>query len=237
MDFFKSVLEEMPQMIDRIFVSTEPFTEQGRGVRSPEECFQYCLQVSLNADRFLLLGFRADEMPKPLIHVHRATELVLRSEPSDDIVDFFIEIEWSAAIVEETIGALEAIGANEHARFLAALHQYLMGRGYSVKRSDIDEINEVVAQAAQDHLSPEILQKRYGNFGVDGDNDLDRRWRTICLQAVKYMDGWTNIVRVPDGAHNDAELQKYFESKPEIAQRLSEIEKENSRPPQTSRWW
>lgn len=227
----------MAQIIDSILVSTEPFTEQGRSERSPEECFQYCLQVNVYAERLSLLGFRDDELPKPLIHVHRVTELVLRSEPSDDILDFFIEINWSHAVVEETIAALEAIEASEHMRFLAALHQSLISRNYSVKRSDIDEISEVIANATQDHLSPEILQKRYGDFGVNGDGDMDRRWRTICLQAVRYMDGWTNIRRVPDGAYNDAELQKYLESKPAIVERLKQIERENSRPPQTSRWW
>jgi hypothetical protein len=227
----------MSQIIDCIFVSTEPFTEQGRHQRSPEECFRYCLDVDIYATRLSLFGFRDNEVPKPLIHVHRVTELVLRTEPCDDIVDFFVEIKWSQAVVEETIDALQEIGADAHARFLSALHHHLKSREYKVKRSDLDQIYEVAAKAAQNHLSANVLQERYGNFGVDGDDDLDRRWRSICLQAVRYMDGWTNIKRVPNGAHNDAELKKYFDARPEILQRLKEIEKENSRPAQTSRWW
>ncbi len=88
----------------------------------------------------------------------------------------------------------------------------------------------------EEHLSEDILERRYGEFAIDGD-DTDRKWRSICLEAVRYMEGWTNIKRIPKGPHNDAELQKYFASKPAIVQRLKQIEEDGSRPPQTSRWW
>jgi hypothetical protein len=227
----------MSQIIDCIFVSTEPFTEPGRCDLSPEECFRFCLGVNLYATRLSLFGFRDDEMPRSLIHVHRVTELVLQTEPCDDIVDFLVEIKWSQVRVEETIKALEQIGADAHARFLTALHHCLKSFEYKVKREDLDQIYEVIAKAAEDYLSAEILETHYGDFGVNGDDDLDRRWRSICLQAVRYMDSWTNIKRVPNGAHNDAELQRYFDSRPAIVERLKEIEKDNSRPAQTSKWW
>jgi len=182
----------------------------------------------------MLLGFRNDEMPRSLIHVYRVTELVMRTEPVDDVVDFLVEVEWSQALVEETIEALDEIGADAHARFLTALHLYLKGIQYKPPKN-LDEIYKVIAKATEDHLSSDILQKRYGNFGVNGDRE--RRLYSICLHAVEYMEGWTNIERVPGGAHNETELQKYFASEPAILQRLEEIEKNNSRPAQTSRFW
>jgi hypothetical protein len=219
------------EIIDCVIVSTEPYTEPGRSNRSAEECRQYCEDVHTFVFRLTDLGFRDDDMPRPLLHVYRVTELVYRSEPVDDVLDFLIEIKWSKTLVEETINALEEIGADAHARFLTDVHQYLQSREYKPPtRKNVDEICEVIEKATEDQLSADILQQRYGNFGVDGDSDWERRLYSICLHAVNYMDGWTNIKRVPGGAHNDAELEKYFASRPEIVRRLKEIEKENARP-------
>jgi ankyrin repeat protein len=219
----------MPQIIDCIFVSTEPFTEQGRRDRTPEECFRFCLEVDVYAGRVAQFGFRGDEIPKPLAHVHRVTELVLRVEPCDDLEDFFNEIEWSEAVVEETIEALDAIGADDHARLLATVGDYLKGIEYSVQRSSLDTIREVIANAAEEHLSVGALEKRYGNFGVNDDGDFDRKWRSICLQAVRYMDSWKNFKRVPDGPYNQAELTRYFNSRLALARSLA-AEGESSLP-------
>jgi hypothetical protein len=218
----------MPQIIDCVFVSTEPYTELGRGDRSPEECRRFCLDVNSYATHLELLGFRDDEMPRPLIHVYRVSELVIRTEPVDDILDFFIHIKCSQTLVEETISALEEIGADAHARFLTSVNSYLKSIQYKLTTSNVDEIHKAIAKATQDHLSSDILQQRYGNFGVDGDDDGERRLYSICLDAIKYLERRTNLKRVPDGAHNQEELNRYFASKPAIVLRLKEIE--NARP-------
>jgi len=212
----------MTEIIDCVFVSAEPFTEPGRRDRSPEDCFRYCQEVSVYADRLAQFGFAEHEVPKPLLHVHRATELVLRTEPMDDLEDFLREIKRSQAVVEQTIEALAAIGANEHADFLATVHRHLASFGYDIDRSRLDSIREVIAAAAEQHLSADALERRYGSFGVDHDgDDLDRRWRSICLQATNYMDGWTNIKRIDRGPWNKAELDAYFASRLELARRLA----------------
>lgn len=210
----------MSELIDCVFVSAEPFTELGRSDRSPQECFEFCLEVNIYAERVAEFGFRDQDMPKPLIHVHRVTELVLRSEPIDDLEDFLIEIKWSKVVVEETIEALVAIGADHHARFLATVHEHLMGLNYAIKRSKLASIRDVIANAADEHISVDALEQRYGKFGVSDEGDPDR-WCSICLQAVRYMDGWTNIKRVPGGP-TDAELKEYFNSRLEIARRSKE---------------
>jgi ankyrin repeat protein len=212
----------MTEIIDSIFVSAESFTEAGRRDRSPEDCFRYCREVSVYADRLVQFGFAEHEVPKPLLHVHRATELVVRTEPMDDLEDFLSEIKWSKAVMEQTIEALTAIGADDHAGFLATVHAHLAGLGYDIKRSRLGSIREVIAAAAEQHLSADALERRYGSFGVadDGD-DLDRRWRSICLQATNYMDGWTNVKRIAGGPWNEAELGAYFASRLELARRLA----------------
>ena len=213
---------QMTEIIDCVFVSAEPFTEPGRRDRSPEDCFRYCLEASVYAGRLVQFGFAEHEVPKPLLHVHRATELVLRTEPMDDLEDFLREIKWSKAVMEQTIEALAAIGADDHAGFLVTVHAHLAGLGYDIKRSRLDSIREVIAAAAEQHLSADALERRYGSFGVDGDgDDLDRRWRSICLQATTYMDGWTNIKRIAGGPWNKAELEAYFVSRLELARRLA----------------
>jgi len=224
----------MSQLIDCIFVSTEPYTEQGRRDPTPEECYRFCKEVSLYAERAMGFGFRDHEMPKPLIHVHRATEVVYRSEAIDDLEDFLKHIEWSKVVVEETIEALEVIGANDHARFLAAVHNYLKRLGYKIDPSNMDPIRDAIAKAAKRHISAAVLQKSYGNFGVSGDDDLDRRWRSICLQTVRYMDSWTNFKRIPDGPYNQAELKKYFESRLELARSRKGVEQESAHPGRTT---
>jgi hypothetical protein len=47
------------------------------------------MEVSLYAELAAEFGFGDHEMPKPLIHVHRATEVAYRSESFDDLEDFF----------------------------------------------------------------------------------------------------------------------------------------------------
>jgi len=225
----------MSQLFDCVLVKAEPYADLGRRDWSPEECRQLCFDVSFFVDCLTYSGFRDDEIPRPLIHVHRATDLVIRTEPLDDIVDFFTHVKWSPALVEETIDALEEIGADAHARFLTAVHVYLKGIQYkpltAFHGDDIDEVyvedfNKVIREATEDHLSGDILQQRYGNFGVNRDGDWERRVYSICLQAVKYMRGWTDIEmrRVPNGAWNDLELNRYFASKPAIVRRLKEID-------------
>lgn len=212
----------MTEIIDCIFVSAEPFTEPGRRDRSPQDCFRYCLEVNVYAERLTQFGFGDHEVPRPLLHVHRATELVLRTEPMDDLEDFLVEIKWSKTVMEETIEALAAIGAGDHAGFLVTVHAHLASLGYDIKRSRLDSIREVIAAAAEQHLSAEALERRYGSFGVDGDgDDLDRKWRSICLQATNYMDGWTNIKRIAGGPWNEAELGAYVASRLELARRLA----------------
>lgn len=127
----------MTEIIDCIFVSAEPFTEPGRRDRSPQDCFRYCLEVNVYAERLTQFGFGDHEVPRPLLHVHRATELVLRTEPMDDLEDFLVEIKWSKTVMEETIEALAAIGADDHAGFLAGVHAHLTGLGYDIKRSQL----------------------------------------------------------------------------------------------------
>ncbi len=140
----------MSEIIDCIFVSTEPFTELGRADRSPEECRRFCLDVNIYATYLEILGFRDDEMPLPLVHVYRVSELVIRTEPSDDILDFFIHIKCSPTRVEETIDALQEIGANAHARFLTSVNSYLKSIRYELTKSNLDDIYEVIAKATED---------------------------------------------------------------------------------------
>jgi ankyrin repeat protein len=218
----------MSQLIDCIFVSTNPYTVQGRGDRSPEDCFRFCMEVSLYAERAAEFGFGDHEMPKPLIHVHRATEVAYRSESLDDLEDFFNHVEWSEVTIKETIEALRVIGADDHARLLATMDDYLKSLEYTVGRSNLTRVRNAIDNAVKEHLSASVLQARYGDFGVEGDSDLDRRWRSICLQAARYMDNWTNIKRVPDGPYNQAELKKYFDSKLELARRFKETKTEGS---------
>jgi hypothetical protein len=212
----------MPQLIDCIIVSTEPYTVQGRGDRSPEDCYRFCMEVFVYAERAAAFGFGDHQMPKPLIHVHRATEVVYRSESHDDLGDFFHQIEWSEVKTKETIEALCAIVADEHARLLAAIDNYLKGLDYKIRESNLKRVRGAVDNAVKEHLSADVLQARYGDFGVEGDSDWGRRWYSICLQAARYMDGWTNIKRVPDGPYNETELKKYFESRLELARHLTE---------------
>jgi ankyrin repeat protein len=218
----------MSQLIDCIFVSTNPYTVQGRGDRSPEDCFRFCMEVSLYAELAAEFGFGDHEMPKPLLHVHRATEVAYRSESFDDLEDFFNHIKWSEVTIKETIEALRAIGADDHARLLATMDDHLKSLKYTVGRSNLERVRNAIDNAVKEHLSASVLQARYGDFGVEGDSDLDRRWRSICLQAARYMDSWTNIKRVPDGPYNQAELKKYFDSKLELALRFKEAKTEGS---------
>jgi ankyrin repeat protein len=216
----------MSQLIDCIFVSTEPHTIQGRDDRSPDDCYRFCMEVYLYAERAAAFGFGGHQVPKPLIHVHRATEIPYRSESHDDLGDFFEHIEWSEVTIKETIEALRAIGADEHAFLLAIVDDYLKGLNYKVGESNLKRVRKVIENAVNEHLSADILQARYGDFGVEEDSDWGRRWYSICLQAARYIDGWTNIKRVPDGPYNEAELKKYFDSRLDVARRLSEVKTE-----------
>lgn len=209
----------MSQIIDCVLVSTEPFTEQGRQDRSPAECFTFCSEVYVYAERLVEFGFEENEIPKPLIHVHRVTDFVTRSEPLDDLEHFLVEIKWSRAVVEETIDALDAVGADAHSRFLATVHNYLSGLGYKIKNRAL--IRKAIAAAAEEHLSSDALMKRYGNFGMSEASDMDRKWTSVCVHAVQYMDNWTNIKRVPRGPYNDDELKSYVDSRLELARRLA----------------
>jgi ankyrin repeat protein len=213
----------MSQLIDSIFVSTEPYTQQGRHDRSPDDCYRFCKEVHLFAERAAAFGFGDHQVPKPLIHVHRATEVPYRSDSYDDLGDFFEHIEWSEVTIKETIDALRAIGADEHALLLATVDDYLKGLNYKVGKSNLKRVRKVIENAVNEHLSADILQARYGDFGVEEDSDWERRWYSICLQAARYIDGWTNIKRVPDGSHNQAELKKYFNARLEVARHLAEI--------------
>jgi ankyrin repeat protein len=218
----------MSQLIDCIIVSTEPYTVQGRGDRSPEDCYRFCMEVSVYAERASAFGFADHQLPQPLIHVHRATEVPYRSESHDDLGDFFDQIEWSEVTIKETIGALRAIGADEHVRLFVTIDDYLKGLNYKVGESNLKRVRAAVGNAVNEHLSADILQARYGDFAVDGDSDWGRRWYSICLQAARYMDGWANFKRVPDGPYNEAELKKYFESRLEFARHLAETRAEGS---------
>jgi ankyrin repeat protein len=197
----------MSQIIDCVLVSAEPYTELDRRNRSIEECRRFCLDADIFATHLLRFGFRDDELPRPLVHIYRATELVIRTEPLDDIVDFLIEIKWSQPVVEETIVALEAIGADAHARFLAALHRYLTSVHYDANSLDLDELNKVIAEELENHLADDFLEQRYGEFDAD-----DRKWQSICFHGAKYMERWTNIKRVPQGPYNEAEFQNVVAS-------------------------
>src|SRR5713101_6970060 len=216
----------MSQFIDCIIVSTEPYTVQGRDDRSPEECYRFCMEVSLFAERAAAFGFGDHQMPKPLIHVHRATEVPYRSESQDDLGDFFNHIEWSEVTIKETIEALRAIGAHEHARLLSTVDDFLKGFNYKVGGSNLKRVRSAIENAIDEHLSARVLQARYGDFGVEEDSDWKRRWYSICLHATRYIDGWTNIRRVPDGPYNEAELTKYFDSRLDLARRLSQAKTE-----------
>lgn len=216
----------MSQLIDCIFVSTEPYTIQGRDDRSPDDCYRFCMEVYLYAERAAAFGFGDHQVPKPLIHVHRATEIPYRSESHDDLGDFFEHIEWSEVTIKETIEALHAIGADEHALLLAAVDDHLKGLNYKVAESNLKRVRKAIENAVNEHLSTDILQAHYGDFGVEEDSDWGRRWYSICLQAASYIDSWTNIKRVPDGPYNEAELKKYFDSRLGVARRLSEVKTE-----------
>jgi ankyrin repeat protein len=191
----------MSQIIDCVLVSAEPYTELDRRDRSIEECRQFCMDADIFATHLMRLGFRDDELPRPLVHIYRATELVIRTEPLDDIVDFLIEIKWSQTVMEETVAALEAIGADAHARFLAAVHRHLMSVHYDASSLDLDEINNVIAEEIENHFADDFLEQRYGDLDAD-----DRKWQSICFHGAKYMERWTNIKRVPRGPFNEAEL-------------------------------
>ena len=156
----------MSQIIDCVIVSSEPYTDLGRLDWTLGDCREFCGDVNLFAFRLTHLGFRDDEMPRSLIHVCRVTELVIRTEPLDDILDFFTHIKWSPALVEETINALEEIGADAYARFLAALHVYLKGirykpmtrfRGDEIDKEHAAEFGKVIKRATED-LSEDILE-------------------------------------------------------------------------------
>jgi ankyrin repeat protein len=218
----------MSQLIDCIIVSTEPYTMPGRGDRSCEDCYRFCMEVSVYAEFAANFGFGDHEMPKPLIHVHRATEVVYRSESQDNLVDFFNQIEWSQITIKETIEALRAIGAEEHERLLAAIDVYLTGLDYKVREPNLKQVSGFIDKAVKEHLSAELLQARYGDFGVEDDSDWGRRWYSICYQAAKYMDGWTNVKRVSGGPFNEAELKRYFESRLALARQLKETGAEGS---------
>jgi hypothetical protein len=57
------------------FVSTENFIEPDRQDLSAEECYRFCMDANIYATRLMVIGFCDDELPRPLIHVFRATEL------------------------------------------------------------------------------------------------------------------------------------------------------------------
>ena len=212
--------ERMPQVIDSVIVSTESYIEPGRQDLSAEECYRFCMDVDVYATLLKEIGFRDYELPRPLIHIFRITEVVIGAEACDDILDFLENINWSKRLVEETIQALEEIGADFHARFLSAVHLYLKNIRYEPKRLNLDKITKVIEKAHEDFMPDNVLQQRYPNF-----DEEDRRWHSICYHGVKYMEGWTNIKAVVGGAHNRSELQKYFRSKPRIIRRLKEIKR------------
>jgi hypothetical protein len=212
----------MSQLFDCVLVRAEPYADLGRRDWWLEECRQLCLDVNFFVDRLADFGFREDEIPPPLIHAHRAIDLAIRTESLDNIVDFFEHVKWSQTSVEETINALEQIGADAHAHFLTVLHVYLKGiqykrltrfHGDEIDKEHADDFSKVIANATEEHLLGDIWHDRYG-------------YRSIWLQAVRYMKGWTDIeIRgVPDGAWNDLELNRYFASRPAIVQRLKEID-------------
>jgi ankyrin repeat protein len=212
----------MAQIIDCVFVSTENFIEPGRRDMSAEECYQFCIDANIYATHLRAIGFCDDELPRPLIHVFRATELVIRTEPCDDILDFLEDVKWSPPSIQETISSLEEIGANLHARFLAAVHLYLRSIRYEPKHSNLDEIHRTTENLVREILSDDVLANLYTSFEPD-----DRKWRSICFHCVKYMEGRSDIRRVPGGAHNREELRKYFLSKPDLIERLKEIRKDD----------
>jgi hypothetical protein len=217
----------MSRIIDCVFVPIEPYTELGRRNRSASECFEFCREVRDFAYYLALRGFRDEEMPKPLIHVSRVTRLVDSTTVFDDIFQFFDSINWSQEFVEETIAALRVMGADAHAIFLSTLHSYVESIRSTTAALNNNEFYEVIARATEDHISADLLQQRYGSFWVDGDQDWERRWYSICLHAVTYIDGWTILKRVPRDTYY-ADISSYFASKPEIVQRLRELE--NARP-------
>jgi uncharacterized protein len=137
-------------------------------------------------------------------------------------LDFLVDIKWSPALVQETINSLEKIGAKLHARFLTAVHLYLKSIQYEPKHSTLDEIHKVTEKLVHEILSDDVLANLYPNFQPD-----ERKWTSICYHSAKYMEGQSNIKRVPGGAHNRAELRKYFLSKPELIERLKEIKKDD----------
>jgi hypothetical protein len=144
----------MSQLIDCIIVSTEPYTVQGRGDRSPEDCYRFCMEVSVYAERASAFGFADHQLPQPLIHVHRATEVPYRSESHDDLGDFFDQIEWSEVTIKETIGALRAIGADEHVRLFVTIDDYLKGLNYKVGESNLKRVRAAVGNAVNEHCPP-----------------------------------------------------------------------------------
>jgi hypothetical protein len=57
----------MPQIIDCVLVSNEPYTALGRRDWSPEECRQFCMDVDLFAFHLAVRGFRARPWEQPYI--------------------------------------------------------------------------------------------------------------------------------------------------------------------------
>ncbi len=193
----------MTQVVDCVLISAQPFTELHRRNRSLHECYRFCGEAHTFVDDLLRLGFRLDELPRSAVNIYCAWELVTRTEPCDDIVDFMFHVNWSQNLVVHTITALDEIGAYLHARFLSAVHLYLVSIQYDPSRLDQSEFDKVVAKAIKDHIPDEILRERYGSF-----DEIDRMWRSICFHGAKYMEGWTNIRRVTGGAFYQAELLK-----------------------------
>jgi ankyrin repeat protein len=207
-------------LIESVIVSTESFIEPGRQNLSIEECYQFCMDVNVYATILMDIGFRDHELSKPLVHIFYATELLIRTEPCDEIIDFLIEIKWSQKVIQEVIEALEAIGADLHARFLSAIHLHIKNCQHESSRISADSVSVFIDNALEEFLSDEALRQRYPNL-----DEGDRRWQSICFHCVKYMEDWTNIKTVPGGAHNQSELQKYFKSSPAILSRLKQIKK------------
>lgn len=211
----------------------------GHIIRSPEQYERYFGDVSSFVHHLALLGFRDDELPRPISHASRIQRLVEMASPLDDIVNFFMDIRWSQTVVEETIYALNEMGAEAHARLLGTLHSYLSSIGYAtaylttdvfceaVEKANKDpnfaQLNEIIERAIEDCISSDVLQRRYGNFSVGGDQDWNCHWYLIYLHAINYLINWTNLKRVPQ-TPSDADLTKYFLSNPASAQRLKEIE-------------
>lgn len=210
-------------IIDRVFVPDEPHNVLGSDARSPRQHYLSCLDANIYAETLLLMGFREVELPESLLHVHRAMELVLKTEPLGDVSDWLVGIEFSRPTLEKTIDALHVIGASPYAHLIEAVSAYFQAIQYDLGYLDVNTLIEVIEAAEARCISEPILESKYAAFRAKCGDEIERRWYSICWLAVRYLEASAPIQTVPKGDY-EGSLNTYFASRPSIVERLKEIE-------------